>query len=201
MIFLLAALIVTFKKKIKSHEVFLLIIVCSFLIAASFSKIQLGVRYILPVYPFLFILAGKSAELIKRKFLKWPFILLIVWYLFAAISTWPHYLGYFNEFIGGPANGYRILRDSNVDWGQDLPSLSKYMLGHGIEEVSLLYFGEADPKTYGIKFKNLSEKEKNEPGNKVYAISANYLEGVDWSKRYKVTAMAGYSIFIYDFRR
>ena len=38
----------------------------------------------------------------------------------------PHYLAYFNESVGGPANGYKHLVDSSLDWGQDLPELKAW---------------------------------------------------------------------------
>ena len=41
----------------------------------------------------------------------------------------PHYLAYFNELAGGPANGFKELVDSNLDWGQDLKNLKLWLDG------------------------------------------------------------------------
>ena len=49
----------------------------------------------------------------------------------------PNYLAYFNEAAGGPAQGWRWLVDSNVDWGQELPGLKRYMDTNGIARVTL----------------------------------------------------------------
>jgi choline-glycine betaine transporter len=69
-----------------------------------------------------------------------------------------------------------------------------------IEEISLLYFGTAEPAEYGLKAVNISPEEKKEPGKKVYAVSVRYLGAVRWTDEYEPTAKAGYSIFIYDMR-
>ena len=46
----------------------------------------------------------------------------------STLSVAPHYLAYFNEAFGGPANGYKFLADSsNLDWGQDLKGLKRFM--------------------------------------------------------------------------
>jgi len=44
---------------------------------------------------------------------------LVAWLFASSFSVHPHYLAYFNELAGGPANGWRWLIDSNLDWGQD----------------------------------------------------------------------------------
>ncbi|MBK9054196.1 MAG: hypothetical protein IPL78_25775 [Chloroflexi bacterium] len=61
------------------------------------------------------------------------------------ISLWlyPSYLGYFNLLAGGPGNGYNILVDSNVDWGQDLLRLKGWMSENEVDSVKLAWFGTA----------------------------------------------------------
>jgi hypothetical protein len=107
-------------------------------------------------------------------------------------------LSYFNELIGGSKNGYRYLRDSNLDWGQDLPALSSYMANNEVREVVLEYFGESDPASYGVNYRGFTEQEMKTPGSHVYAVSAQYLENIKWTSWTKPTSMAGYSILIYD---
>jgi hypothetical protein len=113
---------------------------------------------------------------------------------------WPDYISYFNEIVGGPKNGWRYLRDSNIDWGEDLPALSEYMKRNGIDKIKLLYFGSADPKFYNIDYEDITEPERLKPANNVYAISLHYIDAVEWAKDRSPDAMAGYSIYIYDFR-
>jgi hypothetical protein len=80
---------------------------------------QIGLRYLLPVFPFLFVFASRLAVLPLRS--RWGLVLvpLVVWNLGASLWIHPHYLAYFNEAIGGPRNGWHYLIDSNLDWGQD----------------------------------------------------------------------------------
>lgn len=198
-IFLFTGLFISFKDKIKRNEMYILITITLFFIIASFSKLQLGLRYILPIYPFFFILGGRSVAFLKNRFLKLPIILLIVWYVFSALGIWPNYLSYFNELIGGPKNGYKYLRDSNIDWGQDLPALKKYLDKHGIRRVKLCYFGTADPDIYGIRYQDFDDDEFESYKKDIYAISAHFLDKAQWTNKIDPTGWAGHSIFIYDF--
>jgi hypothetical protein len=64
----------------------------------------------------------------------------------------PHHLAYFNELAGGPAGGVRNLGDSNLDWGQGLRTLARWLEQRRIEgPIGLAYFGTADPRAYGIR--------------------------------------------------
>jgi len=50
-------------------------------------------------------------------------------------------VAYFNELAGGPAGGFRYLADSNLDWGQALKPLKKWMDANGVQHINLAYFG------------------------------------------------------------
>lgn len=124
-----------------------------YFLSAVWARKNLGLRYILPIYPFLFVvIGGAAAELwrgrsrIKRGCLT----LLAVWYLGFCISIYPHFLAFFNEVAGGPKNGYKVLLDSNLDWGQDLKGLKRWMDANQVNKIKLLYFGTVDPEYYGI---------------------------------------------------
>jgi 4-amino-4-deoxy-L-arabinose transferase-like glycosyltransferase len=90
-----------------------LLLYSSFLI-----KVQIGLRYVLPIYPLLMIYASGCVASTAR-WRRWAVPPLVAWFVVAGLSIHPHYLAYFNELIGGPRNGYRYLIDSNLDWGQD----------------------------------------------------------------------------------
>jgi len=184
--------------------------------AMSLQKVNIGIRHILPVYPFIFTLVGfiplintKSARAAKL-----VFALLIAWYAFSAASIYPHQLAYFNEFIGGPGNGYKYLVDSNLDWGQDLKGLKEYMENNNIKRIKLAYFGLSDPRYFGIDYEYLPSYAILAPVNVKdavalkgsFAISATMLQGVYLADRdyYRVfrgmkpSGNIGYSIFIYN---
>ncbi len=200
-IFLLIGIFIFLKQRSQMGERFIFIVAAVFFVASSLSGLKLGLRHILPLYPFCFMICGGAVVLLKKKYVNILLYSLMAWYAFISVKTWPHYLGYFNEAIGGPANGYKYLRDSNVDWGQDLPSLSRYMEKNGIKEIALEYFGQADPVVYGVHYRKFMPDEFEKPHDAVYAVSAQYLEGVKWTKDHKPAAAAGYSIFIYDFAK
>jgi 4-amino-4-deoxy-L-arabinose transferase-like glycosyltransferase len=172
--------------------------------AVSMSKVQGGIRYLLPFFPFLYIwlsdsvnvkIKGQSARLAGNIF----FSVIILWYAWAGISVFPHFLGYYNELTGGAGGtAHKITYD--MDWGQDLKFLAEYTRDNGIKEISLLYFGTADPAKYGVNAVDITPQERQYPRGKVYAVSVRYLGAVKWTEKYKPDAKAGYSIFIYDMR-
>jgi hypothetical protein len=95
-----------------------------FVLLAYFSlafHLQIGLRYILPVFPFLFVFISRAAAWrpVRSRSGIAAAAALLGWNAVASFWCHPYYLPYFNELIGGPANGYRWLIDSNLDWGQD----------------------------------------------------------------------------------
>ena len=192
------------------REYVLYIAVCAFLGSMLFSTLNIGYRHILPVLPFLFVLASKSIVWAHRRWRQVVLGALCLWLVVAALQIFPHYLAYFNELIGGPGNGYKYLVDSNLDWGQDLKGLKAYMHRHGIESVYLAYFGNA----HNIDYYELEALpmptaqpvglESRPPEH--YAISATYLQIGDlsnlqaysWLRAYEPMAKIGYSIFLYQ---
>ena len=64
-------------------------------------------------------------------------------------------MSYFNIFVR-PQNSWRLLTDSNLDWGQGLIALRNYQQQHPNEALHLAYFGSVDPALYGIRALPLS---------------------------------------------
>ena len=118
------------------------------------SHLDIGHRHILPLYPVFFIIAGGAAALGRLRW-RWPVAVttvLAAWFIGESLWIRPSYLAYFNELVGGPANGYRHLADSSLDWGQDLPGLKAWLNNHAQgRPVFLSYFGSGDPVYYGIR--------------------------------------------------
>jgi hypothetical protein len=151
------------------------------------SRMNIGLRHLLPIYPFLFVLAGESAARIwnSRKLWKRGCIIFVVaWALWGSLQSHPHHLAFFNELAGGSTNGHNILIDSNLDWGQDLKGLRSWLDDHGAKRVLLLYFGLADPTYYGVDAVHLPGSlippRSSAPNAAVpytFAVSANYLYG------------------------
>ncbi|MFQ5901683.1 MAG: hypothetical protein ACE5IH_09025, partial [Thermodesulfobacteriota bacterium] len=199
--------------------VFFLAPIMIFFIMSSSQKVNIGLRHILPVYPFMFVFISGLTRVhgSNTKVTKMVFSSFLLWYLISTAAIYPYHIAYFNEFIGGPENGYKFLVDSNLDWGQDLVGLKEYMDRKGIERINLAYFGMSKPEYYGISYEYLpgsvivdSQEIRSEIELKGYfAISATILQGVYISDKdfYKIFREIkpidhiGYSIFIYKLKK
>jgi hypothetical protein len=185
-------------------ERFLLLSIAPMIVFFSLpTRINIGLRYILPLCPLFFIFTGKAARVESRKW-KWTLALLCLWYAGAAGWVYPHYLAYFNELVGGPANGYKYLVDSNLDWGQGLGDLSQYLKEEGIRNARIKYFGPSGVmEHYGLRNADLNDCE---PSAGVWVVSATYLQNLyltnrhchDWLRGLRPKKIIGYSIFIYE---
>jgi hypothetical protein len=197
----------------------LLIPVVIYFAGSMMSPLNIGYRHLLPVLLFLIIFASQVGEVLwkPKSKLRWASVVLIGWLVISVGTTFPDHLAYFNEAVGGSNNGYKVLVDSNLDWGQDLIGLKEYMQREGIKSVKLSYFGCVDPAIYGIEYEPLPGYPRYqwnqdfipptlsnpEPG--VYAISATCLQGgffgnrdiFEWFRDRKPDAVIGHSIFVY----
>lgn len=197
----ISLLLLTKRTRIGSLTALILIApIVTFFGIASFSKLQGGLRYILPFYPFLFVILGDIVNINLGKATK-KFKILIAclsaWYILSSLITYPDYLAYFNESVGGVRGfGYKITAD--IDWGQDFKALKKYLDKEGIATVRLYCFGSVDPAYYGIRYEKLQKDEFEKPvGGSCYAISARYLPDVKWAGSIVPMARVGGTIFVY----
>jgi len=188
----------------KQSESFLLLSMLPIVIFFSLpTRINIGIRYILPLFPLLCIMAGKVAITRPAKW-KWALVFLCAWYAGSAFWIHPNYLAYFNEFVGGPGNGYKYLVDSNLDWGQKLDELADYVNENNTTDAKIKYFGPPGViEYYGLENADLNDCEPS-PG--LWVVSATYLQNLylddrhchDWLRELEPKEVLGYSIFIYD---
>jgi hypothetical protein len=207
-------------------EAFVWVPVLVYLTLTMTRNINIGHRHLLPIYPFLFVAAGRAAQWLSSEV---PRALpgkgdrskalvlgaLLVWHAASALRIHPHYLAYFNELAGGPANGYRLVVDASLDWGQDLKGLKAWMDRNAVPRVKLSYFGTADPEYYGIACDQLPGympppppklHRTVRPGD-IVAVSATNLQGVYLDadvlplmaelRARRPVAVIGYSILVY----
>lgn len=200
----------TFFKTIDFKWYLLIVPPVVYWLASLLSNINVGVRHLLPVFPFTIIIAAwLAATLWQKKSLltRGLIIVLIGFQMVSVLASHPHYLAYFNELVGGPMQGHSILLDSNLDWGQDLRLLADYCKERGITSPRLAYFGSAEVSYYLPHAKPVPTsqvvKTMGLPDD-VIAISAGILYhprlDFDWLKEYQPSARIGYSIYVYDFR-
>ncbi len=117
------------------------------------SKIDYGIRYVLPVLPLALIYTGRLVPWARRqgKAVRAAAVALLLVYPLSILLATPDTIDYFNLLAGG--RGDRILIDSNLDWGQGLKRLRAYMDRERLDLIPLAYFGHVDPEIYGIRWR------------------------------------------------
>jgi hypothetical protein len=215
LVLLFSSLVYAWRARAWRKDLSLLALCAIYFFLSMAANLNIGYRHLLPLLPFIFILASRIGSIPWKRPISvaWLPAIAAGWLAVSTLSVYPHYLAYFNELAGGPAGGYKILVDSNLDWGQDLPGLREYMAREDIESVKLSYFGNAYPEAYGVEYEPLPSYPRRyeasvEPANPppgVYAISATNLQGVffpdrsiySWFRNRRPDAVIGHSIFIY----
>ena len=131
----------------------------SLVVLSTTIRVQIGIRLVLPLVCFAAIgLAGAGARAYRERAPGWRRRVLVAgatvavaWSSWSSASVWPDGLAYVNELWGGMADGYRLVSDSNYDWGQGLPELDRWRRERGAAPVSVWYFG-TDPSWRALGF-------------------------------------------------
>jgi len=214
-------------------DLFIVIPPLAYFAISMTTSVNIGFRHLLPILPFLALHIGRIAAAVqigarsssvpnsRSVFFSRikPVLggLLAVAIVASALFIYPDFLAFFNVFGGGPENGWRVLVDSNIDWGQDLKNLKKWMADSGTDYVRLSWFGSAYPEAYGINHELLPSFPHNyggwesmsfDPQNPLpgtYVISVSNLVGLlfpdhelyGWFRAREPDAKIGYSLFVY----
>lgn len=217
LLLLVSPLVLTRRRQPALASQFIWLPMVGFFALAIYSRMNLGLRHILPIYPFLFVwLGGASAALLSsparaKRCAIWS---LAIWLVASCAIAYPDYLAFFNETLGGRRR-HEILVDSNLDWGQDIKGLKRWMVDQHVDRIELAYFGAADPAYYGIdaiyRLGTLTSvlppppASAGAPSAPYIAISATHLVGLylGANNPYKFflgktpVADIGHSIFVY----
>ena len=207
------------QKKARAADAFIWGSAAFYLGTAVLSHYHIGFRHLLPALPFLILGGGFALE-------RWgrlrPFRIAaaigLVWLAAASVHIYPQGISYFNEWTGGPVNGWKYLADSNLDWGQNLPELGKIIERRRLPSVRCFIFGLDAPERYipGDRFvpqpwpyaPGVVTERRLTPAPGFYAVSVNPLVGVGTAPGYedylacfrpmKPIDRAGYSILVYE---
>jgi hypothetical protein len=139
----------------RSREVFFLVLPALFYLAVAMIRTEnIGVRHVLPVFPFAFALAGGgAASLIQRRKL-WlaPVAALLLWHVVDSVRMFPNYMPYANVFWGGPSKTNLYFTDSATEWGQELKWVKQWTDAHDVKQCCIAYFPAPFllPSDYGI---------------------------------------------------
>jgi hypothetical protein len=176
-------------------------------LVSSQTGFSVHFRYVLPMFPFVFVWISRVAELNRR----WRIAALgtVLLSIASSLSVWPHGLSYFNELAGGPKNGHAHLLGSSLDWGQDLLYLSEWIAqhpeAHGMKGACV---GPTPPELVGLEAGSPPHLRRRDDGSidpesgpqpGWHAVSVNLLRETryEYFLEFQPVAIAGYSIYIY----
>jgi hypothetical protein len=150
----ISAAIATRRLVARREILFLAVPPLFYLLVAMSSRMNIGVRHILPLYAFIAILGAGALWALASRDRRWVYATaaLLALHAGSSLRAFPSYIAYSNELWGGPSRTYKHLSDSNSDWGQQLKSLRKYLDARGLRDCWFAYFGQgtADVGYYGI---------------------------------------------------
>jgi hypothetical protein len=193
-------------------EMMLLVTVIVFTAAATLGAGQVGVRYIIPIFPLLYVWISRTAsDFMKAKWRIAVLTVLLAWHAWSSISNFPNYIPYFNEFAGGPAGGPAILDDSNIDWGQAVKQAAEYVRKHEVPRDNLFFYNPFDAvasQYYGLPA-NLSNVDVMyrlvyyKPMRGTYIVSSHFATRVAHMYKhfqaYRPIDRIGESLWVYRF--
>ena len=172
------------------------------------TSLNIGVRYMLPLYPMLALTGGIGAVwLLKRA--RWAAAVLFAWMAISTALAHPDYLAYFNEIAA--AHPERVLVDSDLDWGQDMGRLAAELRRRNVPYLHMACLYTGDDTRLGLP--NWDSLEPYQPVTGWVAVSYTMLKNYGWLaaqqrgrtdrafawlNRYQPVARVGKSILLYD---
>ncbi len=158
-----------------------------YMIVSMMSNINIGIRHLLPIFPFLFVLGGALLDRVLRVHVRrvmcaFAVALLLCWTVVACARAYPDYVPYMNELAWQHPHWY-YLSDSNVEWGDDVRELAEYLRARGETRVDAALLGGWLTLThYKIEYvalDNLANLQSSAPSQDFHyvAIGASFLNG------------------------
>jgi 4-amino-4-deoxy-L-arabinose transferase-like glycosyltransferase len=220
----LAIYVAVRERSLRRRWLMLLVPVAVFLGLAMHSDMNIGLRHILPIYPFLYIVGASALGWLVARDTRWlaGVAALLVFQMVSSARSFPGYMAYANEAWGGQRNVHRLLSDSNSDWGQQLKTVAAYLNEHGVKQCWMAYTasGVADERYYGVPCRPLptmvnlwwipARMEVPREIEGPVLISDDELEGIDLPygapnpyaafKKLKPTAILDGGVMVYDGR-
>ncbi len=186
------------------HQLFFILPPLLIIGIASHGKMQLGIRHILPAFPFLFLLAGYAVEGAYRFWQTFIVSILLTLTVISSLAIHPYYLMYFNFLAGGPEQGWRIATEGN-DWAQGGSELRKWLQDRKITSVAFIHHGwnAAILNRAGI---TVTQPPCNDTGELVVAqirqllapVTVDEVNCYAWMRLREPDEKIGYSIFLYN---
>ena len=176
-----------------------------YLAIAMVSRVDIGIRHIVLIYPFLYARFGWMFDrLSKQRTARLLMFLAVLLNLVEFVRVYPNSIAFFNTLSGGPTAGPRYLLDSNVDWGQGLIHLRDDLASRPHSCVALSYFGRADTHYYLGETRPVpNSAAEAQAQHCLIAVSVEHLYGdpvhrLSYLLKYRPIARPSYSIYLYD---
>lgn len=178
--------------ELRRGTLFIAVPVFLFFTTAMISKLDIGLRHILPVFPFLIVLAAAGASALSARSRVWAgvAVILLLFHSGSSLMAFPNYLPYSNEVWGGVPDTHKVLADSNVGWAGGLKSLASYIRTERVGQCWFAYDGPAELSYYGIRcsplptfFSNLLGRPQPATPEQIEGpvfIGSQVLTGFDW---------------------
>ncbi len=116
---------------LRREEIFLLVPILLYWIYFNFFfNAQIGIRHVLPVFALATIFCGRFLAAPESKLRRCAAVILVIWTAASALSYYPHFISYFNEFVPDRKLAYQHLADSNLDWRGNERYLTEYIRRH-----------------------------------------------------------------------
>ncbi len=173
--------------------------------ASAFSRINIGIRHVLILYPFMalgaaYLLArlwrGSAPAGCRTIVCRAVVAGLVLWQVSTFATAYPDYLPYFNEAVSHPEH---VLIDSDLDWGQDLRRLERRLAELKVPSVSLAYQGTADLSKEALPpFVRLPPRRKATGWVAINALTREHeASGYAWLDAYRPVERIGKTIDLY----
>jgi 4-amino-4-deoxy-L-arabinose transferase-like glycosyltransferase len=183
---------------------FLITPIIAFVYLGSSERMQIGFRHILPVMPFLLLLATYAWRCCKTRVGWLALGGLLVWNEASSLAIHPDYLMYFNFIAGGANQGWRISVTGD-DYGQSDAELSRWLQARNVKQLAFGGFGWGNAVLYraGIATKAVPCQDTGELvaahlGSFLVSYTPDSTHCYDWMRDREPDAKIGHNIFIYN---
>ena len=167
----------------RERRLLFLLVPFAFYAAASVAgALNLGVRYFLPAYMFLFILGGALLERMwravrARRAGAVVACALLAWMCVEAARAFPDHMSYMNQLAYSKPHWW-YLSDSNVEWGDDTRALAEYLRAKGETKVRAMFLGGfLTLHHYGVDYLDALAVPKGPSAPRYTAVGASFLNG------------------------
>jgi hypothetical protein len=164
------------RDKFLDHEIFMFVPVLFFTSYFNFFfNAQIGIRFYLLVFPFLYVFSGSLFKNFSQFALPQKTLAIgsMLYLLVSVLSYYPNFLVYFNEIVWNRFHAYKFLADSNIDWGQNFNKLEEYLSAH----TDAVYAPEGIQEGHLVL--SVNQLTGVQGGPEKYEWLRNYFEPVD----------------------